>query len=147
VTPDNEYFNVRIEVEENGLSLTIRPCTSDEIQFTKDNKPIEVLGKAPAGDLNIMPYLKKIIELNASDLFLTVDSPVKAKIFGKVVKLDDFLLTPELTKSATLSIMTQEQIDEFQSTKDLDFAIAMPDCLTVVRVFGQMPFINAEPLG
>ncbi|MDD1608219.1 MAG: twitching motility protein, partial [Methylococcaceae bacterium] len=47
VTPDNEYFNVRIEVEENGLSLTIRPCTSDEIQFTKDNKPIEVLGKAP----------------------------------------------------------------------------------------------------
>jgi len=127
VTPDNEYFNVRIEVEENGLSLTIRPCTSDEIQFTKDNKPIEVLGKAPAGDLNIMPYLKKIIELNASDLFLTVDSPVKAKIFGKVVKLDDFLLTPELTKSATLSIMTQEQIDEFQSTKDLDFAIAMPD--------------------
>jgi twitching motility protein PilU len=127
VTPDNEYFNVRIEVEENGLSLTIRPCTNEEIQFVKDNKPIEVLGKAPTGDLNIMPYLKKIIQLNASDLFLTVDSPVKAKIFGKVVKLDDFLLTPELTKSATLSIMTQEQIDEFQSTKDLDFAIAMPD--------------------
>jgi twitching motility protein PilU len=127
VTPDGEYFNVRIEVEENGLSLIIRPCTSDEIVFAKENKPIEVLGKAPTGDLNIMPYLKKIIELNASDLFLTVDSPVKAKIFGKVVKLDDFLLTPELTKSATLSIMTQEQIDEFQSTKDLDFAIAMPD--------------------
>jgi twitching motility protein PilU len=60
-------------------------------------------------------------------LFLTVDSPVKAKVFGRAVKLDDFLLTPELTKSATLSIMTQEQIDEFQSTKDLDFAIAMPD--------------------
>ncbi len=128
VTPDNEYFNVRIEVEENGLSLTVRPCTSDEIQFSKDNKPIEVLGKAPpTSDLNIMPYLKKIIELGASDLFLTVDSPVKAKIFGKVIKLDDFLLTPELTKSATLGIMTQEQIDEFQSTKDLDFAIAMPD--------------------
>jgi twitching motility protein PilU len=127
VTPDNEYFNIRIEVEENGLSLTIRPCTTEEIQFIRYNKPIEVLGKAPTGDLNIMPYLKKIIELNASDLFLTVDSPVKAKIFGKVVKLDEFLLTPELTKSATLSIMTQEQIDEFQSTKDLDFAIAMPD--------------------
>jgi twitching motility protein PilU len=127
VTPDNEYFNVHIEVEDQGLALLIRPCTSDEIQFVKDNKPIEVLGKAPLGDLNIMPYLKKIIELGASDLFLTVDSPVKAKVFGKVVKLDDFLLTPELTKSATLAIMTQEQIDEFQSTKDLDFAIAMPD--------------------
>lgn len=127
VTPDDEYFNVHIEVEDNGLALLIRPSTSDEIQSAKDNKPIDVLGKAPTGDLNIFPYLKKIIQLGASDLFLTVDSPVKAKIFGKVVKLDDFLLTPELTKSAALSIMTQEQIDEFQATKDLDFAIAMPD--------------------
>jgi twitching motility protein PilU len=127
VTPDDEYFNVYIEVEDNGLALLIRPSTSDEIQSAKDNKPIDVLGKAPTGDLNIFPYLKKIIQLGASDLFLTVDSPVKAKIFGKVVKLDDFLLTPELTKSAALSIMTQEQIDEFQATKDLDFAIAMPD--------------------
>ena len=127
VTPDNGYFNVLIEVEDKGLALLIRPCTSEEIQLVKDNKPIEVLGKAPTGDLNIMPYLKKIIELGASDLFLTVDSPVKAKVFGKVVKLDDFLLTPELTKSAALGIMTQEQIDNFQSTKDLDFAITMPD--------------------
>ncbi|MDP3838457.1 MAG: twitching motility protein, partial [Methylococcales bacterium] len=76
VTPDNDYFNVHIEVEDQGLALFIRPCTSEEIQFFKDNKPIEVLGKAPIGDLNIMPYLKKIIELGASDLFLTVDSPV-----------------------------------------------------------------------
>ncbi len=127
ITPEKEYFNVHIQVEDNGLSLLIRPCTSDEIIYIKENIPIEVLGKAPTGDLNIMPYLKKIIELGASDLFLTVDSPVKAKVYGKVTKLDDFLLTPELTKSATLSIMTQEQIDEFQATKDLDFAIAMPD--------------------
>lgn len=127
ITPDEEYFNVHIEVEDNGLALLIRPCTNDEIQLAKENKPIEVLGKAPASNLDIFPYLRKIIELGASDLFLTVDSPVKAKVFGKAVKLDDFLLTPELTKSATLAIMTQEQIDEFQATKDLDFAIAMPD--------------------
>jgi twitching motility protein PilU len=127
VTPDGDYFNVHIEVEDNGLALLIKACSTDEIQSIKENKPIEVLGKAPTGDLDILPYLKKIIELGASDLFLTVDSPVKAKVFGRAVKLDDFLLTPELTKSATLSIMTQEQIDEFQSTKDLDFAIAMPD--------------------
>jgi twitching motility protein PilU len=127
VTPDNEYFNVHIQVEDNGLALLIRPCTHDEIQFIKENTPIEVLGKAPTGDLDIMPYLRKIIELGASDLFLTVDSPVKAKIFGKATKLDNFPLTPELTKSATLGIMTQEQIDEFQANKDLDFAISMPD--------------------
>lgn len=128
ITPDNDYFNVHIQVEDNGLSLFIRPCSLKEIEEIKENTPIEVLGKAPAtNDLDIYPYLKKVIELGASDLFLTVDSPVKAKIHGKVVKLDEYLLTPELTKSATLSIMTQEQIDEFLTTKDLDFAIAMPD--------------------
>ena len=127
ISPDGGYFNLHLEVEDNGLSLTIRPCTADEIIYIKENTPIEVLGKAPTGDLDIMPYLKKIIELGASDLFLTADSPIKAKVFGKVVKLDNFMLTPELTKSATLGIMTQEQIDEFLVTKDLDFAIAMPD--------------------
>jgi twitching motility protein PilU len=127
LSAEGDYFNVNIEVEDNGLALLIRPCSSDEILVIKENKPIEVLGKAPTGDLDLMPYLKKIIELGASDLFLTASSPVKAKVFGKAVKLDDFLLTPELTKSATLGIMTQEQIDEFQANKDLDFAIAMPD--------------------
>jgi twitching motility protein PilU len=126
-SPDKDYFNVHIQVEDNGLSLLIRPCTESEIREIKENTPIEVLGKAPTGDLDIFPYLKKVIELGASDLFLTVDSPIKAKVYGKVVKLDEFLLTPELTKSATLGIMTQEQIDEFQATKDLDFAIAMSD--------------------
>lgn len=127
VTPENDFLNVHIQVEDNGLSLLIRPCTIDEIAAIKENTAIFVLGKAPTGDFDLMPYLKKIIELGASDLFLTVDSPVKAKVYGKVVKLDDYLLTPELTKSAALSIMTQEQIDEFQTTKDLDFAISMPD--------------------
>ena len=127
ITPDQEYFNVQIRVEDNGLSLLFRPCTPSEVEQIKENTPIEVLGKAPTGDLDIFPYLKKVIELGASDLFLTVDSPVKAKVNGKAVKLDDYLLTPELTKSATLGIMTQEQIDEFLTNKDLDFAIAMPD--------------------
>ncbi|TAK60113.1 MAG: PilT/PilU family type 4a pilus ATPase [Methylobacter sp.] len=81
----------------------------------------------PEDDLNILPYLQEMTRLEASDLFLTVGSQVKAKIFGRVVPLDDFMLTPELTKSGALGIMTQEQIDEFLVTKDLDFAISLPD--------------------
>ncbi len=87
----------------------------------------EVLGKAPEGELDILPYLAKMVELDGSDLFLTVDSPVKAKISGKAVPLDSYLLTPEMTRSGTLGIMNEGQIEEFLSTKDLDFAIAMPD--------------------
>ncbi|MFZ2726731.1 MAG: PilT/PilU family type 4a pilus ATPase [Methylococcaceae bacterium] len=88
---------------------------------------IQVLGQAPDGDLDILPYLRKVIELDGSDLFLTVDSPVKAKVQGVAIKLDNFLLTPELTQSAVFGIMDEKQIDEFTKTHDLDFAIAMPD--------------------
>ena len=102
---------------------TAKPVESKE----EENISYEVLGKPPIGDLDVHPYLKKMIELDASDLFLTVDSPVKAKISGTAIPLDKYLLTPELTRSGTLGIMNEVQIEEFERTKDLDFAIAMPD--------------------
>lgn len=87
----------------------------------------QVLGAMPQGNLDLLPYLATMIERDASDLFITVESPVKAKISGRAIKLDEFLLTPELTKSAAYGIMTDEQIEEFERTHDLDFAIEMPD--------------------
>ncbi len=129
VAPDGQKFKVNAKVEDNGLVLMVVP---DMGQVTVEDEEVEiisykVLGAMPEDDLNIFPYLQKMIELNASDLFLTVGSPVKAKIYGQAVALDDFLLTPELTQSGVFGIMTQEQINEFLATKDLDFAISMPD--------------------
>jgi twitching motility protein PilU len=127
--PGGEKFIANAKVEDNGLVLFIVPDSA--LAKPEVNEPEEesfrVLGAAPEGDLDILPYLKEMTLLNASDLFLTVDSPVKAKIFGRAVALDDFLLTPELTKSGAFGIMTQEQIDEFLITRDLDFAISLPD--------------------
>ena len=129
--PDGFIFTIEIEVESSGLSLVISPLDKDHISAETDKEDefanIEVLGKIPEGDLDILPYLKKIIELDASDLFLTVGSAVKAKVSGRAIPLDNFVLTPELTESGTLGIMNKDQIEEFLSTKDLDFAIEMPD--------------------
>lgn len=127
--PDGETFTVNTKVEEGSLVLVIVP---DVKPAKNEPDPAEtvsyqVLGGAPEDDLNILPYLSEMVKLNASDLFLTVGSPVKTKIYGRAVALDDFLLTPELTKSGAFGIMTQEQIDEFLVTRDLDFAISMPD--------------------
>ncbi|MEQ1637046.1 MAG: PilT/PilU family type 4a pilus ATPase [Methylococcales bacterium] len=123
---DQQAFAVAIAVDSNGLSLIITPDTQ-----TNSNEPdtaaIEILGKVPEGDFSILPYLAAMIKLGASDLFLTVDAPVKAKISGNAVALDAFMLTPELTKAGAFNIMTKAQIEEFESTKDLDFAIVMPD--------------------
>ncbi|TAN65406.1 MAG: PilT/PilU family type 4a pilus ATPase [Methylobacter sp.] len=128
-TPDGEKFRVSAKVEDNGLVLLVTPDSGQAKAEAGEPEPVSyhILGAAPEDDLNILPYLMEMTRLNASDLFLTVDSPVKAKIFGRAVALDDFLLTPELTKSGAFGIMTQEQIDEFLVTRDLDFAISLPD--------------------
>ncbi len=77
--------------------------------------------------MDITPYLKFVIEKGASDLFITVGVPVKVKLEGKVKAVGKNVLTPELTKSAAYGIMNEEQIEEFENTCDLDFAIAMDD--------------------
>jgi twitching motility protein PilU len=139
-------YSVNVRVESDGLSLSIKPSQmTEEISLSEiedrkietvapvsskdapNQENIAVLGAAPEGDLDILPYLAKMIEIGASDLFITSGSAVKAKVSGRAIELDKFVLTPELSRSGTLGIMSQEQREEFEATKDLDFAIAMPD--------------------
>ncbi len=120
--------------KDNKLSITI---SMDKRQAAIKNIPpksIQVLGSTPQKVLDIFPYLKKMVSLEGSDLFITSGSPVKTKIHGSAVELDSYLLTPELTKSVAYAIMTQEQIEEFEQTKDLDFAISLPDKSARFRV-------------
>ncbi len=126
--PDGETFTVSVKLEDNSLVVLIVPDNKpSKAEQPEEAISYQVLGATPEDDLNILPYLAEMVKLNASDLFLTVGSPVKAKIYGKAVALDNFLLTPELTQSGTFGIMTQEQKSEFLLTHDLDFAISMPD--------------------
>ncbi len=133
---------ITISVESDGLKLVFKPntkastaelspaATSPEKTATGeiDTDNIQVLGAMPAnGQLDILPYLAKMVEIQSSDLFITAGSAVKTKLSGRAIALDKFILTPELTASAVRGIMTKEQHEEFEATKDLDFAIAMPD--------------------
>ena len=96
---------------------------------------INVLGSdAPTENLDLIPYLAKMVELEGSDLFITSGSPVKTKIHGEAIELDEYLLTPELSKSAAYGIMNEAQITEFEQTKDFDFAISLPDDSARFRV-------------
>ena len=120
---------------DNELSITISiDKRQAAIKNTPPPKSIQVLGSAPLEILDIFPYLKKMVSLEGSDLFITSGSPVKTKIHGSAVELDSYLLTPELTKSVAYAIMTQEQIEEFEQTKDLGFAISLPDKSARFRV-------------
>lgn len=84
--------------------------------------------------MDIQPYLKLMIEKNASDLFLTSNSPVKIKLEGKAVSVGKTELTPDLSRAAAYGIMNERQQAEFEETCECDFAIAMPDGSARFRV-------------
>lgn len=131
-------FVVQIIIETDGLTIIFKPAEIKAatpaaepvkpVEPANADAPIRVLGVPPAdGQLNILPYLAKMVEIGASDLFITSGSAVKTKLSGRAIELDQFILTPELTRSAAFGIMDEDQWAAFEKTKDLDFAIAMPD--------------------
>jgi twitching motility protein PilU len=77
--------------------------------------------------MDITPYLKLMVEKDASDLFLTTDSPVKVKIEGKATSVGKTVLTGELTKAAAYGIMNEKQIADFEERLECDFAIPLAD--------------------
>jgi len=132
-TPAATTFIIQIDKNIDGLSVQISPDKrSQKSPTTQIN--IQVLGDAPESKLDIMPYLIEMVKQEGSDIFLTVGSPIKIKISGVAIEMDQYLLTPELTRSAAFSIMTEEQITEFEKTRDLDFAISLPDDSARFRV-------------
>ncbi len=123
-----------ISEDDEKLSIVIRQDKRDHIEKTQTPTDLSVLGDAPDEILDIMPYLVKMVEIDGSDLFITSGAPVKSKVHGIAIEMDSYLLTPELTQSAAYNIMTEAQIEEFEQTKDLDFAISLPDNSARFRV-------------
>ena len=77
--------------------------------------------------MDITPYLKLMVEKDASDLFLTVNSPVKIKMEGKATSVGKTVLTGELTKAAAYAIMNEHQKEQFEERMECDFAIPLGD--------------------
>ncbi len=129
-----QNFTIKLEEQRGDLSILISKDTHKPHTPPVTAAKIQVLGNAPKKQLDILPYLEKVVQLEGSDLFITSGSPVKTKIHGTAVELDSYRLTPEHTRSAAFAIMTEEQIEEFEETKDLDFAISLPDDSARFRV-------------
>lgn len=73
--------------------------------------------------MNISPLLKLMVEKNASDLYFTSNSPVKIKIEGKAVNVGKTVLDGDTVRAAAYGIMTEDQIQYFESNLEIDFAI------------------------
>ena len=84
--------------------------------------------------MDITPYLKLMVEKSASDLFFTVNSPVKIKMEGQINSVGKTLLNGDLTRAAAYGIMNDYQIEKFERECEVDFAVGLPDNSARFRV-------------
>lgn len=84
--------------------------------------------------MDLTPYFKLMVEKKASDLFITVGSPIKIKIEGKAAPVGKTVLDSNLAQAAAYGVMNEHQIAHFEETMECDFAIAMPDGSARFRV-------------
>lgn len=84
--------------------------------------------------MDITPYLKLMIEKDASDIFFTVGSTVRIKACGKVISVGKTILTPEMTEEIAHKMMNQAQWVVFGKQLETDFAISMSETNARFRV-------------
>jgi twitching motility protein PilU len=70
--------------------------------------------------------LRVMVSKKASDLFITAGFPPALKVDGKVTPISNQTLTPTHTQELARSIMNDKQAEEFEATKECNFAISPP---------------------
>jgi len=71
--------------------------------------------------------LRALVAKNASDLFLTAGYPPAIKLDGRMTPVANQPLTPQHTAELARAVMNDKQAQEFESTKECNFAINPPD--------------------
>lgn len=74
---------------------------------------------------DISAYLKLMVEKNASDLFFSTGAPVNIKIEGKTAPVGHKSLEPGMVKKLAYSLMSDEQIRQFEATLEMNLAISV----------------------
>jgi twitching motility protein PilU len=76
--------------------------------------------------MDITPYLKLMVDKNASDLFFYVGTPVHIKIGGVVRPVGNKPIAPGGVREIAYSVMKDDQIKDFEHQWESNFAIPLP---------------------
>lgn len=74
-------------------------------------------------DMDIIPFLKLMVEKNASDIFFTAGAPASLKINGNITPLGSVKLTSTQLQEIANALMSESQRKDF--TRDLELNIAL----------------------
>jgi twitching motility protein PilU len=77
--------------------------------------------------IDISPILKFILDKGGSDLFFSTGAIVHIAVEGDTLPINNQIMTPGMIKEIAYSLMTADQITEFESTLECNFAISKKD--------------------
>jgi twitching motility protein PilT len=69
--------------------------------------------------------LKKTVEMQGSDLHITISTPPQVRVHGHLQRLDGPELAPSDTKALTYSVLTDSQKKRFEESLELDFSFGI----------------------
>jgi twitching motility protein PilU len=76
--------------------------------------------------MEIVPYLKLMVQKKASDLFVSAGARVHLKIEGRMVPVGDAPLKPAQAKSLIYSVIDETETAEFESEWELNKGVSIP---------------------
>ncbi|MDR3412898.1 MAG: PilT/PilU family type 4a pilus ATPase [Formivibrio sp.] len=76
--------------------------------------------------MNLLPFFKLMAERNASDIFLSANSPIIIKIQGTCYPVNNQLLSAEHVKQLVYQLLTPERIAAFERDLELNMGYEIP---------------------
>jgi twitching motility protein PilU len=74
---------------------------------------------------NMERVLRLMAEKNASDVYLSANTPILIKINGQILQLSDQILTPTQTRQLLAELLSPQQIEELEDTGELNVGIGL----------------------
>lgn len=84
--------------------------------------------------MDIKGYLKLVVEKDASDMFYRAGANVRIRVDGKIIPLDEKIVTLDEVNAAVKELASNELRDFFQRNMDVDFGIYLPEVKHRFRV-------------
>lgn len=77
--------------------------------------------------IDISPVLKFMLDKGGSDLFFSTGASIHIEVEGDTTPINSQIMVPGMVKEIAYSLMSADQIKEFESTLECNFAISKKD--------------------
>ena len=74
---------------------------------------------------NMERVLRLMAEKNASDVYMSANTPILIKIHGQIMQLSDQLLTPTQLRQLLAELLTPQQMEELDDTGELNVGVGL----------------------